>query len=102
MNFGHATYFAFILCLISTVVFLDLILKTRAYTSKNMWRSVGIIVLLTVIFDNLIVGLDIVRYDPNLISGIRIGYAPIEDFSYSLVIPYLVAIISSLYDRHTS
>ena len=49
--------------------------------------------LLTLVFDNLIVGLEIVGYNPSLISGLRLGYAPIEDFGYlltgSVLIPAL-------------
>lgn len=40
--------------------------------------------LLTLVFDNLIVGLQIVAYNPSLITGLRLGYAPIEDFGYLL------------------
>lgn len=40
---------------------------------------------MTLIFDNLIILAGIVGYDENLISGIKLGVAPIEDFSYTLV-----------------
>lgn len=43
-----------------------------------------VLIALTAVFDNVIVGLGIVAYDPALISGIRVGYAPVEDFSYTL------------------
>lgn len=44
----------------------------------------AVLVVLTAIFDNVIVGTGIVDYDPELISGFRVGSAPIEDFSYTL------------------
>ncbi|WP_082101705.1 lycopene cyclase domain-containing protein [Demequina rhizosphaerae] len=42
------------------------------------------LIVLTAVFDNVIVGLGIVAYDEALISGVRVGSAPIEDFSYTL------------------
>lgn len=45
---------------------------------------------LTVVFDNAIVGLGIVGYDPQKILGLRIGSAPIEDFMYALLAAVLV------------
>jgi lycopene cyclase domain-containing protein len=46
--------------------------------------------LLTLVFDNLIVGLEIVGYNPSLISGLKLGFAPIEDFGYLLTGSVLV------------
>lgn len=45
---------------------------------------VGLVVL-TVVFDNVIVGAGIVAYDDARILGVRIGVAPVEDFSYAVV-----------------
>jgi lycopene cyclase domain-containing protein len=36
------------------------------------------------VFDNAIIGFGLVDYDEALISGIRIGFAPLEDFAYTL------------------
>lgn len=51
------------------------------------WRAVGLaailLLTLTAIFDNVIIGTGLVDYDDSLISGIRIGVAPIEDFAYT-------------------
>ena len=57
------------------------------------------LVLLTVIFDNLIVGLGIVDYSPEMISGIRVGFAPIEDFAYSLFAVILIPILWTLQNK---
>jgi lycopene cyclase domain-containing protein len=48
------------------------------------------ILLMTTIFDNLIIGLGIVAYDQSLLSGVYIGFAPIEDFAYTLVAVVLI------------
>lgn len=44
-----------------------------------------VLVALTVVFDNVIVGTRIVEYDETRILGLRVGVAPIEDFSYCVV-----------------
>jgi lycopene cyclase domain-containing protein len=49
--------------------------------------------LLTTVFDNLIIASGIVAYDPNNISGIKIGVAPIEDFGYTIAAALLMPTI---------
>ena len=44
-----------------------------------------VLVLLTAVFDNVIVGTGIVAYDDARILGVRLGVAPVEDFSYCVV-----------------
>lgn len=44
-----------------------------------------VMLTLTLIFDNVIIGTGIVAYDTSRLSGIMLGYAPIEDFAYTLV-----------------
>lgn len=45
---------------------------------------------LTAIFDNVIIGTGIVAYDDELLLGVKILYAPIEDFAYTAVALVLV------------
>jgi lycopene cyclase domain-containing protein len=61
------------------------------------WRRVallcGVLLILTAVFDSLIIWAKLVAYNPQKILGWHIGQAPIEDFAYVLVavilIPYL-------------
>jgi lycopene cyclase domain-containing protein len=46
--------------------------------------AAGVMMVLTAVFDNAIIGFGIVDYDESLISGFRLGFAPIEDFAYTL------------------
>lgn len=55
-----------------------------------------IVGVLTAVFDSVLVGADIIRYDGTLISGIRIGLAPIEDFAYPAAATLLVPSLWSL------
>lgn len=52
-----------------------------------------ILLVLTAVFDNVIVGLSIVGYDSEKILGAYIGYAPIEDFMYAVLAVLIVPAI---------
>ena len=64
------------------------------------WRLVGLaaipLVILTAVFDNVLVGVGIVAYDPARISGVRLGVAPLEDFSYAVAAVVLLPCLWSL------
>jgi len=58
----------------------------RSYiASKPLVAASAVMLLITAIFDNVIIATGIVAYDEAKISGIKIGVAPIEDFAYTLV-----------------
>lgn len=57
---------------------------------KPVVGAAVLMLTLTLIFDNVIIGTGIVDYDPEKISGIRLGFAPIEDFAYTIVALILV------------
>jgi lycopene cyclase domain-containing protein len=44
-----------------------------------------VLVALTAVFDNVIVGTGVVAYNEARILGVRLGVAPVEDFSYCVV-----------------
>ena len=66
------------------------------------WRAIGlaavVLLALTAVFDNVLVAIGIVGYDPSRISGVLVGVAPIEDFAYAVaavvVLPSLWALLS--------
>ena len=75
------------------IAFVTLNLVSR----KSPWRAIGLtmlwMLLVTLVFDNIIIGLEIVGYDKTKISGILLGLAPIEDFAYTVVAVLAVSII---------
>ena len=80
--------------LLASVVVLAGALAVRRAPALRPWLvSLAVMLLLTAVFDNAIIGFGIVDYDESLISGLRIGVAPVEDFAYTiaavLVIPAL-------------
>lgn len=67
------------------------------------WRAVGLaavlLLTLTAVFDNVIIGTGLVAYDDSLISGVRIGLAPIEDFAYTVAALVLLPSVWELLRR---
>ncbi len=74
----------------------------NVFVRKTPWKTVLwtmlSMLLLTLIFDNVIIGLDIVAYDPEKVSGVFLGLAPIEDFAYTVV---AVLAVSSIWNKMT-
>lgn len=70
------------------------------------WRAVGLaavlLLTLTAVFDNVIIGTGIVAYDDSLISGVLIGLAPIEDFAYTVAALVLLPSVWELLRRTPS
>lgn len=64
------------------------------------WRLVALavvpLVVLTAVFDNVLVGVHIVEYDPSRISGVLVAVAPIEDFCYAIAAAVLLPCLWSL------
>ncbi|WP_405372802.1 MULTISPECIES: lycopene cyclase domain-containing protein [unclassified Microbacterium] len=60
--------------------------------------TLGVLFVDTLIFDNILIAIGIVDYDPSRILGLRLGIAPIEDFGYSLAaglgLPALWALVT--------
>lgn len=65
----------------------------RAPRAVAWFIAAAVMMVLTAVFDNAIIGFGLVDYDPALISGVRIGVAPPEDFAYTiaalLIVPAL-------------
>jgi lycopene cyclase domain-containing protein len=57
------------------------------------------LLVMTIVFDNVIVGLRIVAYDPALISGAKIGAIPVEDLAYAMSAIVLLPSLWVLFDR---
>lgn len=88
--------------LLLNFVFTVLAATTVWFTRKKVGAAVSLkvaipsgilLALITLVADNLIVGLKIVDYDPAKLSGIRLILAPMEDFGYLVVAVFLVPVI---------
>lgn len=85
------TLFAFTSVVI--VFLVDTLLKTDLITNKKFWILQTVVFILTLIFDNFAVAKGIYYYDIDQISGIRLPYAPIEDFLFGFSLVTLNLII---------
>ncbi len=81
---------------------------TVVVTAASAWRprfarrltasaiAAVVLLVLTAVFDNIMIGVGLYTYPPEHISGVRIGLAPIEDFAYPLCAAFLVPAVASL------
>lgn len=80
--------------IILNIVFIILVIvafRIRSIPHRRAWMiTFAALLLLTTIFDNLIIHFDIVAYDSAKILGIHIGGAPIEDFFYCILAVFLI------------
>lgn len=61
--------------------------------------TLAALLVLTAVFDTLIIAAGIVAYDDELISGARILLAPIEDFAYPFAAVLLLPSLWTLFGR---
>ncbi len=87
----------YILLTISVLVIFAIyaFLMRKWLSPKPLVAAAAVMLFLTLVFDNLIIASGIVDYDPEKISGVRLGVAPIEDFAYTLV---ALVLIPSVYN----
>jgi lycopene cyclase domain-containing protein len=64
--------------------------------TKPWYITLAVLVVLTIIFDNILILLDAYSYEPSKLLGIYIGVMPIEDLMYALLAAIL---IPSLWQR---
>ncbi|WP_350348160.1 lycopene cyclase domain-containing protein [Agromyces sp. G08B096] len=55
----------------------------HGHAAALAWAATGLVVL-TAVFDTVMIAASLFDYAGELISGVRIGLAPIEDFAYPI------------------
>ena len=83
------TYTALVEIALVASVLTDLaLLRTKLVTSLGFWIAYAILTGFQLVVNGLLTGLRVVRYDPGVIIGIRIAFAPIEDlgFGFALIL----------------
>jgi lycopene cyclase domain-containing protein len=74
----------------------------RRRPGARWWAATALtgvaLVVLTAVFDTIMIGVDLFRYEESVLTGLYIGLAPIEDFAWPLaavlVIPSLVLLLT--------
>lgn len=88
------TYAALSVAFLVVAVALAVILVRVAGPGGVRWGAVAaagaVLVALTAVFDSLMIGAGLFTYASGLISGVRIGAAPLEDFAYPVAIAVLL------------
>lgn len=79
-----------LLFFITLVMFLP---KSFKKVPTSWWITLGSLIVLTAVFDPLIIYFNIVDYNPDKIIGLRLLGAPIEDFFYALYAACIVPLI---------
>lgn len=77
------TYWALNAIFLAVIAVLALVAARRV-----RWAAVGVtaavLLVMTAVFDNVMIGIGLVAYEPGLISGAFLGIAPLEDFAYAI------------------
>lgn len=76
------------------IIALCLLLRIRPHRLSKPWLIMFVsLIVMTAIFDSIIVGLSIVEYNQEKILGLSVGLAPIEDFFYAILAAIIVPVI---------
>jgi lycopene cyclase domain-containing protein len=83
MNYTELVLLAIVVTIINDLY----LLRTRLLTRKVFWTSYAIVVFFQLITNGWLTYNEIVIYSDDVITGLRIAYAPIEDlgFGFALV-----------------
>ena len=82
------SYSALAITAVVAVLVVDLaVLRTRLVTRRVFWATYAIVVVFQLLMNGVLTGMDVVTYDPGVIWGPRIAYAPVEDllFGFAMV-----------------
>jgi len=81
------------------VTFAAVLLRRQQLSRQNVWAvavALLCVLILTAVFDNVMIGVGLVAYDPGRITGFRVGLAPIEDFAYPIAVALLLPALWTL------
>ena len=86
-----ATYIILNTLFIAVVI---LLLKIPLRKPSKSWvMSLVVLLVMTAVFDSLIIAYSLVAYDTTKLLGLYIGKAPVEDFFYAVLAMLIVPII---------
>ncbi len=93
-----ATYLLVNLVFVALVI---AVLRVRlVWPAKKTWIALLVLLILTAVFDSLIIHFGIVAYNSSKILGVYIGRAPIEDFFYAVLALLIVVNVWERLGKH--
>ena len=86
---------------LAAAVFLVAVRRGRLSRRRILATGIALaaVLVLTAVFDSIMIGVGLVDYDPSRIFGLRIGLAPIEDFAYPVAAALLLPALWALLER---
>ena len=66
------------------VLLLISVFTKRSPGLKALSLTLLVLLAMTAVFDNIMIAIGLVGYDPELTNPARIGVAPLEDFAYAI------------------
>ena len=96
---AHGYTFASLAAILVAVLVDLVVLRTRLLRSRLFWASYGIVVFFQLIVNGILTGLGIVQYDPRVILGLHLAYAPIEDLGFGFGLVTLTLCVWAWLDR---
>jgi lycopene cyclase domain-containing protein len=79
--------------MVTVFIALGVLYRGLAFKYARLLKIVVALILISIVFDNLIIIVGFVAYDPRYISGITVGRLPFEDLDYALVAAILVPLL---------
>jgi lycopene cyclase domain-containing protein len=98
---NYLTLNAIFLGVIALFLLVTILIVGRRFPWRMTLITLAIMLILTAVFDNIMIGVGLVAYDDTLISGLRIGIAPIEDFAYTVAVCVIVPCVWVLSERRS-
>jgi lycopene cyclase domain-containing protein len=80
------TYATLALTFLAVPVLLTVVAAVVARPSRRWWAAgastLAVLLVLTAVFDSLMIAADLFRFDEDQLLGARVGRAPVEDFAW--------------------
>ncbi|MCS5722988.1 lycopene cyclase domain-containing protein [Herbiconiux sp. CPCC 203407] len=84
----NAVFLAVVVVVVVAAVVSLVVRAGDASARRRLLAAVGVtmavLLVMTAVFDNVMIGVGLVGYEPSLISGAFVGIAPLEDFAYAI------------------
>ena len=84
------TYAGLAVPFLTVAVTLLVVGATVRRPGRSWWLATGLtlvsLLVLTIVFDNLMIAVDLFRYESDQTSGLTVGLAPVEDLAWPVAV----------------
>lgn len=97
------SYLALALVFLTPAVAVAIYATRRCRLSGRWWgftaATIVVLLVLTIVFDDLMIAADLFRFDEDQLTGWRVGLAPVEDLMWPVAAGLLLPSTAALLDR---